>query len=150
MQASAELSVSSWTRIKEPVYSPSLEVLLDWLSTPYQEHNLVATCWRKGDNTGLSTTNPSELCPGGYTCWCPELTTLKTAVFLQLLFRSPDEMSTPAPTMSGIKPPAALAIDKTIREDWRRWKREWTDYCVIQSVNVRPAPYTKPLCFEWQ
>ena len=54
-------------------------------------------------------------------------------------------MSTPAPIMSGMKPPAALAIDKTIREDWRRWKREWTDYCVIQSVNVRPAPYQASL-----
>lgn len=56
---------------------------------------------------------------------------------------APDEM--PAPTMSGIKPPAALPIDKTIRDEWRRWKRQWADYCVIQSVTERSAEYQASL-----
>ena len=37
-------------------------------------------------------------------------------------------------TISGIKPLAALTIDKIIRDDWRRWKRQWTNCCVIHSV----------------
>ena len=71
-------------------------------------------------------------------------------LYLNLLFRSddypePEDMPATAPMMSGIKPPAALTIDKTVREEWRRWKRQWADYCVIQSVNERSPEYQASL-----
>ena len=34
----------------------------------------------------------------------------------------------------GLKPPPALVIDhRTVQEEWRHWKRQWQDYCVVQG-----------------
>ena len=67
------------------------------------------------------------------------------SLYLNSLFSEPEDMPSTAPTMSGIKPPAALILDKTIRDDWRRWKRQWTDYCIIQSVTERSAAFQASL-----
>ena len=50
-----------------------------------------------------------------------------------------------ASSIPGIKPPAPLVVDKTIREEWRRWKRQWDDYCIIQSVRNRPTDFQASL-----
>ena len=47
--------------------------------------------------------------------------------------------------MSGIKPPAVLTMDKPIGEEWRRWKRNWSDYCIIHAVDERPDNFQASL-----
>ena len=42
--------------------------------------------------------------------------------------------------ISGIKPPAPLAVEhKIVRDTWRRWKTQWEDYCIVHSISERPA-----------
>ena len=50
----------------------------------------------------------------------------------------------PAP-VSGIKPPPHLAMDSKIREEWRRWRRQWDDYCIVQGVQSRPPAFQASL-----
>ena len=63
------------------------------------------------------------------------------SLYLNFLFSEPEYMPSTEQIMSGIKP----LVDKTIQDDWRRWKRQWTDYCVIQSATERSAAFQASL-----
>ena len=149
-KASAESSVSSWTRTKEPVYSPSLEVLLHWLSSlntlPSTQHGEFQRVKERGIildyllqthlncvpvNTLVDVQNwrlwrrscfPATAIP---VSW-PHVYPCTHHVWHQTLCCTRNKQDHPRRLV-----PMETRMDRL--------------YCVIQSVNVRPAPYQASL-----
>ena len=40
--------------------------------------------------------------------------------------------------VTGVRPPAPLVTGAHARADWIRWKEDWDDYAVVQSVAIKP------------
>jgi len=38
----------------------------------------------------------------------------------------------------GVKLPAPLQVDSGVRDDWVRWKEDWTDYSIVQNLAAKP------------
>ena len=71
-------------------------------------------------------------------------TSTESLELLRPLDMADEPVVIPAP-VSGIKPPPHLAMDSKIREEWRRWRRQWDDYCIVQGVQSRPLAFQASL-----